>query len=193
MQKDEIIRNQNLGHRVMVDKMFSHEECREIIRLADDYPESPAMLEGEIKNSYIRETKVRHFDFNPQNRWIWDRIFRSISQANEKYFRFKLFSFPELQFLEYEEGGFFDWHVDITADALSCTRKLSVIVFLSDPEDYDGGQLTWDMVPALKLKNARMEQGSMIIFPSFQVHKVEPVTRGKRFTLAGWAHGNSFS
>jgi PKHD-type hydroxylase len=39
----------------------------------------------------------------------------------------------------------------------------------------------------------RLAQGTTIIFPSYLMHRVNPVTRGNRFTLVSWVHGPSFS
>jgi PKHD-type hydroxylase len=193
MENDNIIRNQNLVRRLKLDNIFTPEECKNIIRICDDFPLNEATLEGEIITKSIRETKVRHLRLTPETRWIWDKVFHITIHANKNYYKFNIIGISELQLLEYQPGCFYDWHVDITAQPESCTRKLSIIAFLSDPADYDGGQITWDLVPGHGQKPLPLEQGSMVIFPSFQAHKVEPVTRGNRFTLVGWFHGNSFS
>lgn len=62
---------------------------------------------------------------------------------------------------------------------------LSFTLFLSDPADYDGGALTIDwagMVHSMKL-----DAGSLLLYPSTSLHKVETVTRGERIVCVGWA------
>lgn len=72
-------------------------------------------------------------------------------------------------------------------------RKLSVTINLTDPNDYDGGDLKFDYGNHADMEtetclDAR-EQGSVIVFPSFQHHCVTPVTRGTRYSLVLWVLG----
>jgi len=79
-------------------------------------------------------------------------------------------------------------------------RKLSMIVQLSKPENYVGGDLRFNlrgldgvnsdsvMSPPPEFK----QQGSIVIFPSFLWHKVEPITSGKRYSLVMWTLGENW-
>ena len=75
--------------------------------------------------------------------------------------------------------------------ANSSTRKLSVSIQLTDPEEYEGGELNFfinkDVIEAPKTK------GTVIIFPSFFMHKVKMVTKGVRKSLVIWIHGPVFN
>ena len=68
------------------------------------------------------------------------------------------------------------------------TRKLSFIIGLSPAESYEGGEITFKVGPSDT--SIKLEQGNMIVFPSFILHKVEPVTKGERYVLVGWLRGN---
>jgi PKHD-type hydroxylase len=68
-------------------------------------------------------------------------------------------------------------------------RKLSLVTFLTPPEDYEGGDLCF-MDGGQPL---RLPQGATVIFPSYLMHKVKPLTRGNRSTMVSWVHGPSFS
>ena len=69
-------------------------------------------------------------------------------------------------------------------------RKVSVVVQLSDGDDYEGGRLkTWGIDGEITHSKTL---GCCVIFPSFTLHKVEPVTKGIRESLVCWAHGPSF-
>ena len=90
--------------------------------------------------------------------------------------------------LEYELDGFFDWHMDLGAGP-TASRKLTMVTFLTPPEEFTGGELLFmDGGPPM-----RPAQGTTAIFPSYLLHKVNPVTQGRRFTLVSWLHGPCFS
>ena len=73
-------------------------------------------------------------------------------------------------------------------------RKLSMTVNLTDPKNYAGGNLKFDLGPHAGKKRFKVceeirPQGSIIIFPSFLYHCVTPVTRGTRYSLVLWSLG----
>jgi len=108
---------------------------------------------------------------------------------NEGY-GYQLTGFMEgAQIAWYEAGGaggdgHYDWHVDIGPGPYSL-RKLSMSVQLSDPADYDGGELEF-MASA---ESGIRTRGSLIVFPSFLQHRVTPVTRGIRASMVSWIAG----
>jgi PKHD-type hydroxylase len=61
---------------------------------------------------------------------------------------------------------------------------LSGTLFLSDPADYDGGELLVDGLQGRQ--SAKLPAGDLVIYPSTQLHAVMPVTRGARLTCAFW-------
>ncbi|MHA6289534.1 Fe2+-dependent dioxygenase [Maricaulis sp. CAU 1757] len=83
----------------------------------------------------------------------------------------------------YEAGMSYGTHVD---DALMGGRRadLSFTVFLSDPESYDGGALVLDRVGGET--EVRLEAGQAVVYPTSDLHRVEPVTRGERLAVVGW-------
>ncbi len=93
------------------------------------------------------------------------------------------------RFNAYEGGGYFGNHVDgaIQPDpvtGLQARTDVSTTVFLSEPEDYDGGELIVEDTygsHAVKLK-----AGDAILYPATSVHRVEPVTRGMRLASFLW-------
>lgn len=75
-------------------------------------------------------------------------------------------------------------------------RKLSVTVSLSDPKDYEGGNLKFDLGPHRSDRYHTCEEirprGSIIVFPSHIHHQVTPVTKGTRYSLVAWNLGRPF-
>ena len=96
--------------------------------------------------------------------------------------------FPPL-FNRYETGDGFDTHVD---NAIRLKRgsdfrlrsDLSATLFLSDPQDYDGGELVVE--DHLGAHEVRLAAGDMILYPASSLHRVNPVTRGARIASFFW-------
>ncbi|MGB0178111.1 MAG: 2OG-Fe(II) oxygenase, partial [Owenweeksia sp.] len=82
-----------------------------------------------------------------------------------------------------------DWHMDFGAGEIS-HRKLSMTVQLSDPADYEGGDL--EFMINQKVVTAPRTRGTVIVFPSFILHRVTPVTKGVRHSVVGWVSGTPF-
>jgi PKHD-type hydroxylase len=61
---------------------------------------------------------------------------------------------------------------------------LSATLFISDPSDYDGGELVTDLIPGGHA--TKLPAGDLILYPSTSVHHVTPVTRGERVALILW-------
>jgi len=87
------------------------------------------------------------------------------------------------------DEGFYDWHIDATRPENGIQRKLSISILLSDPSDFEGGELQLKGVEDHKILT---KQGSIIVFPSFIEHRVTPVTKGVRYSAVTWASGPSF-
>lgn len=96
--------------------------------------------------------------------------------------------YPPL-FNSYGEGQTFGTHVDnavrIQAGSNFRVRSdLSMTVFLENPEDYDGGELTIET--SFGVQQAKLPAGHAILYPSSSLHRVEPVTRGRRIASFFW-------
>lgn len=68
-------------------------------------------------------------------------------------------------------------------------RKLSGVLFLSNPESYEGGNFEME---DFEMPFKKAPQGSIIIFPSYLTHRVTPVLSGERYTAVCWATGPAF-
>lgn len=121
------------------------------------------------------------------NEWIYDRLSNACIQANTGRYKFDITGFQtELQLASYGVKNFFDWHMDFGSGDLS-NRKLSITVQLSDPDEYEGGELQFMINQTVF--TATKEKGTAIIFPSFALHRVTPITKGCRKSIVGWISG----
>ena len=110
---------------------------------------------------------------------------------NKHYWNYHLSDFYEpMQFTQYDApNGHFTWHIDIGPNKRSF-RKISIVVQLSEPDSYEGGELE---VLGTDQDLISKERGNAIFFPSFLAHKVHKVTKGRRYSLVLWFSGPSFS
>jgi len=176
---------------------FTKEECKKII----DISKNKKLIEGtttdgittNIDYSKIRKSKICWlYSHEEEVAWIYQRITDIVLSLNIQFFQFDLFGISEaLQFTNYKApGGKYGKHIDRTYGIP--VRKLSVSIQLTDPKKYEGGEL--------KLYNGEDEnaivmnknQGSLIVFPSYVLHEVMPVTKGERNSLVTWVSGNQF-
>lgn len=94
--------------------------------------------------------------------------------------------FPPL-FNAYEGGERFDVHVDNAIrrkDGVRIRSDLSATLFLSEPEDYDGGELVIEEMYGPQ--SAKLPAGDLVLYPSKSLHRVTPVTRGSRVSSFFW-------
>ena len=96
--------------------------------------------------------------------------------------------FPPL-FNRYEGGGEFGLHVDNAirqqrGGPIRIRSDLSATLFLSEPEDYDGGELIVEEMYGRQ--SIRLPAGDLVLYPSKSLHRVTPVTRGARVSSFMW-------
>ena len=188
-------RNDTPHKVVTLGKGFTPEECARVIELADRTGWKTASVGARQKGGDEVRGSIRSGDatfLDPEDddsRWVWGKLSALVLEANAKRYRFDLELIETLQVARYpaETGGHYTWHVDIGADRFS-NRKLGITVQLSDSRDYEGGNLEF-AVPNIV---ADRHVGSVTIFPSWMVHRVSPVTRGVRYSIASWFSGPRF-
>ena len=143
--------------------------------------------------SEVREyRKALEYDYNEN--WLKDKIEFIVKVANQKIFNYDLnYKLEPIKVLKYKVDDNYDWHPDFGRGEES-TRKLSIIVQLSDSNEYEGGNLEFGLTTKENntfLKGTR-KKGTIIIFNSMLIHRIRPVKLGVRYSLLTWVHGNTF-
>jgi PKHD-type hydroxylase len=92
-------------------------------------------------------------------------------------------------FNSYVGGQAFGLHVDNAmriqpGTGLRVRSDLSMTVFLEEPDAYDGGELTIETV--FGVQQVKLPAGHAVLYPSSSLHRVEPVTRGRRVASFFW-------
>ena len=92
------------------------------------------------------------------------------------------------RFNRYEGGGHYGFHVDgavMALDPISQLRSdISCTLFLSEPDDYDGGELI--VSDTYGEHEVKLPAGDLIVYPSSSLHRVQPVTHGTRLAAFFW-------
>ncbi|QEW18908.1 PKHD-type hydroxylase [Marinibacterium anthonyi] len=172
---------------------FSASECDAILVLAREGERADARLVGRARDHNLRRAELVWLDEVEGTDWIMGRIIDLVRVANRDVYGFDLTDFSESpQVARYgaEREGHFAWHADIGDGPLASRRKLTMVVQLSEDEDYEGGGL--EVMPSAQAIVASRARGSATLFPSFLLHRVTPVTAGERHSLTIWAHGPAF-
>ena len=140
----------------------------------------------------IRRSYVSWMNCNQETEWVFRKLAHVISSLNSQFYRFNIIGFGEaLQLTNYDqsENGMYGWHQDYGGKR-GVSRKLSAVLQLTDPAQYEGGnlQIMTDGNPI----NIRKQRGLVVVFPSYTLHQVTPVTQGSRQTLVAWLSGPAF-
>jgi len=171
------------------ESAFSPEECEQIIQTGTDRLMTKGTTGGKDKQ-YVRDSEISWLYSCDDMEWVYRRVTDIITDLNDKYFQFDLFGLCEgMQFTRYTApGGRYGLHVDSSLDGL--TRKLSFTLQLSNPADYEGGDLCLQFGD--EPERMSREQGYVAVFPSYVLHEVTPVTAGTRYSLVSWITGPPF-
>jgi PKHD-type hydroxylase len=179
------LEERDMRHVVNIPKVFDSSECKKIIDMMKAPKEGT--LEGSSVSKKIRDSSVEWLDLNDDTRFIYERLEKEITLRNQAVWKYDLDGFGEkLQLTRYVKGQHYDWHRDSGKAKLS-NRKLSCVVLLSKPSDYQGGEL--EFFGKESDSKAHLEQGSVVLFPSFMHHRVTEVTAGTRYSLVVWVTG----
>lgn len=177
----------------LIPNALSAEDCDRLIAQVQAAPLKDAGLVGGTTAHSIRRADIAWLDDIAETDWVMDRLMRLVSQANHQAFGFDLTDFgesPQVARYDASREGHFGWHSDIGAGNWAAKRKLTIVVQLSEPDAYAGGAL--DLQPDTNLRSAPRDRGTAILFPSFVLHRVTPVTSGTRWSLTLWSHGPAF-
>jgi predicted 2-oxoglutarate/Fe(II)-dependent dioxygenase YbiX len=155
------------------------------LNFLEEIEEKKKPIEAKIKSGAkgIRQVDAWRL---PIESYIGTQLNYIILDLNET-FNYRLSCIQDIQYLEYKEGDYYDWHSDVS-DGLSSLRKISISYVLND--DFEGGDLEFFHGGETYVINAKEE--SLIAFTSFINHRVKKVTQGVRKALVVWVNGESW-
>jgi PKHD-type hydroxylase len=173
--------------------LLTDKQCDRLIDLSRQYEPINATIGQDDKNKIDEGYRRSTVRWVSNNKEIRDLMWYHAEEANRNAFGFDISLIRDIQFTEYnaDVNAKYDWHIDtFWGNSKPFDRKISVVVQLSDPNDYEGGEFELDR--AYEQPVGFEERGSIFVFPSFLHHRVTPVTKGTRYSLVSWIEGKNF-
>ena len=183
--------------------------------IAEDLTETfdPQMQDSKLHGDALNKEKRNSQNaWVPTQHWVGGLIWHYIQRANRENFLYDLrcIDGESMQYTRYGEGQFYGWHNDaglatqykpVTVgnhgegraqdymnENLELVRKLSFAMQLSDPDDYEGGNVILLSEEGNKYVAPR-QKGTIILFDSRTQHCVNKVKKGVRKSIVGWVVG----
>jgi PKHD-type hydroxylase len=162
----------------IVQSAFSPEECNSIIQygLSKGLEDAKIGIVPAVREQY-RKSKLCYFEPEDENRWLFERL----TALQQKFIPEDLY-LPKIQFTKYDaqDGSFYSRHTD------GNWRVATVVIQLSQPEDYTGSELFLYPKDLQVDIVAPKEIGTAMMFHSDLYHEVKVITSGIRYSLVAW-------
>ncbi len=173
------------------EKGFSSVEVDTIVKNSLNHEFQRATIIDEENTDKFRKSNIKWLPFDSEWEWVINRIISQVVEANKTMWDFELGTIIDnIQYTEYDgNGGHYDWHMDIGPGTIS-HRKVSIVVQLSEPDEYVGGDL--QIMTGTEHVTVPRGKGNVVIFPSFLLHRVIPLTSGNRKSLVLWVGGGHY-
>ena len=171
---------------------LSAEQCAQVVRYAHSLaPDDATIGDERVIDTSVRKSSVRWIfrHGNDEMAWLFGILDETAWTMNRHWHgvEYDKHACPSIQYTEYTEGEFYSSHVDtLFRPGDMVQRKLSCSVLLSDPSEFEGGDLC---IERGTMEPDKVSIGQIYTFPSILSHQVRPVTRGVRRGLVCWYEG----
>lgn len=181
---DNVFTSQELN---FIIEKFSKADLRDSVVSSSD--------SGYSVNRDIRRSKVNFLNFDDASSWVFERFNGIIENINETFYNFELNGYWNIQYSEYhaQDSGEYNFHMDFgfgNSSGVTGIRKLSLAMLLND--EFEGGEFQINLGSEKNAETIETRKNRAILFPSFLIHRVAPVTWGVRKSLVIWVIGPKF-
>jgi hypothetical protein len=164
---------------------------KEVDKLPSENYENGEILFDADNLKYDVETKTRNSRVSwwDEEHWVGSLFSHYFNKANRENWEYDLTHIETIQITKYDVGQFYNWHCDyFPPKDPRYTRKLSASLLITDPSEFEGGNLEFITYHGQKI-SYEMGKGTIVIFDSRVPHRVLPVTSGRRISLVSWMLG----
>ena len=169
-----------------IDHLISAQNLIKIHQLLQDSP----FVDGKLSAGVVARSVKHNQEMNPQSEHF-NQLNQLVMSNLVRHPKFKAAAWPKRVaapfYARYEPGMEYGEHVDdpVMGQGDLYRTDISTTIFLSAPEDYDGGELV--IKDSYGERRIKLAAGSAVIYPSHSRHYVAPVTRGVRYVAVTWA------
>ena len=173
---------------VQIPKVLTQEQVREFRRALDaaawgDGRDTAGYLSNRVKNN------AQLPEMHPLALQLGQKIIETLGRNAQFHSAALPLKIVPPLFNRYAGGQAYGAHVDggirpVAGSSARVRTDLSATLFLSDPADYDGGELTIE--DTFGQQSIKLEAGDLVLYPGTSVHRVMPVTRGARVASFFW-------
>ncbi len=162
------------------------------VRAARQALEAAEWVDGRASAGHLA-TRVKDneqlADDHPASRQVGDLILQALGQHAQFLAAALPLKVLPPRFNRYRGGGSYGMHVDSSVFSVPGTphrvrSDLSATLFLSDPDEYEGGDLV--IADTYGEHSVRLPAGDLALYPGSSLHRVDPVTRGTRLASFFW-------
>jgi PKHD-type hydroxylase len=145
--------------------------------------------EGDTKKE-VRDSDIAWIHPDEHSDWLFQRLGSITSAINHQQFMYDIEGVDVLQYTKYNINQHYTWHWDVDFGWQNFQRKISAVMMLTSPDEYEGGELeicntgNFEDTAVLKPK-----KGDIVFFASWMPHRVKPVISGERKSLVMWVMG----
>lgn len=180
------------------EKPFDDDFINSILEIGENSDFTESQIQEGKTNDVIRKSKNSWIYHMPETAYIFQAMASVTTKLNMYHFGFDVDDVEPMQYTVYDEkDSHYDYHIDsymgninTNIYGLARQRKLTTILQLSDPSEYEGGEI--EIKTGAEALSIKKSKGYLITFPSFLLHRVTPVTKGVRKSLVLWSLGPDF-
>lgn len=179
------------------ENFLSQEDINQLLALPQWHHKKASMVgptDVGVVDKKLRMSENAWLDPSEDTKHLWHKITNAIADVNAHFYQFNLtgcYEPAQLSLYDSDYNGHYDWHVDFMGGDSKTTRKLSMSLLLSDPSEFEGGELQVK-VASDDPHTLEQKQGRAWFFPSHTLHRVSPVRKGIRRSLVLWVGGPAF-
>ncbi len=173
---------------IFCENFFTPEECQKIISSTKEKRTfTPEELQrDDLGYTYKTRTNGVIYPIFPENIWYEKKLTNLVQYLNKRYFMCNISDVANVQMIEYKQNCNFEWHIDMLPGRRG-TSLISIVCFLSNPEDYEGGRLIWKPLE-FGINKQEQLKGTLVFFSAAMEHSVETVTKGTRYSLVSFGY-----
>lgn len=171
---------------------FTPEEIDKISFLEDlqNFEQGKTGSDTTDARKEIRDSEVAWILPNQHSHWVFERLSAITSTVNHQHFMYDIEGVESLQYTKYKIDQHYTWHWDVEFGWQNFQRKISAVMMLTDPEEYEGGEFEICVNGNFEdVKSLKPKKGDIVFFASWMPHRVKPVISGERRSMVMWVMG----